>query len=239
MSEQEAASVDATEKTNEVSEKTPPSSGNSPVEVTGLYAFKVGMTQVITDKGEMVPCTVLQYEPWTVSQIKTKEKDCYEAMQIACRPRRASRSSKAQQNALKKAGFKTGAYFVREIRMPLPQNVALGAPIALSSLKKGDVVSATSVSKGKGFAGSVKRWNAGGGPAAHGSCFHRQPGSSGNRTWPGRIMKGKHFPGHLGDETTTVRNLEIVDVYTEDNLILVSGCVPGAKNAIVKMVKGL
>ena len=194
------------------------------------------MTQVVDDKGEMVPCTVLHYEPWVVSQVKTKATDGYEAVQIACRPRREEvRSPKAQQGNLKKAGFKTGAYFMREVRDDLPEGVAVGSVIALDSLKKGDWVKATSVSKGKGFAGVMKRWNAGGGPGAHGSCFHRQPGSSGNRTWPGRIMKGKHFPGHLGDETTTVRNLRVLDVYADDNVILVSGSVPGAKNALVRV----
>jgi large subunit ribosomal protein L3 len=212
--------------------------GNSgPVKLSGLFAFKVGMTQVVDDKGEMVPCTVLQYEPWVVSQVKTKDKDGYEAVQIACRPRREVRSPKAQRGNLKKAGFKMGAYFMREVRGELPEGAVPGAPVTVDSLKKGDMVRATAVSKGKGFQGAVKRWNAGGGPAAHGSCFHRQPGSSGNRTWPGRIMKGKHFPGHLGDETTTVRNLRIVDVFSDDNIILVSGNVPGGRNALVRVLK--
>lgn len=208
-----------------------------PVKLGGLFAFKVGMTQVVNSKGEMESCTVLQYEPWAVSQIKTKDNDGYEAIQIACRPRRESRSPKAQSPTLKKAGFKSGAYFMREIREKLPEGVAVGSHVALESLKKGDLVKAQSVSKGKGFAGVQKRWNAKGGPAAHGSCFHRQPGSSGNRTWPGRIMKGKHFPGHLGDETTTVRNLRVIDVYTDDGVILLSGSCPGGRNALVRMIK--
>jgi large subunit ribosomal protein L3 len=207
------------------------------VKLPGLFAFKVGMTQVVNDKGEMVPCTVLKYEPWVVSQLKTKESDGYEAIQIACRPRREKRAPKSQQTVLKKAGFKAGAYFVREFKTALPEGAAVGAAVAIDSLRKGDSVKATSVSKGKGFQGIVKRWNGGGGPGAHGSTFHRQPGSSGNRTWPGRIMKGKHFPGHLGDETVTVRNLEVVDVYPDDNVILISGSVPGAMNALVRVLK--
>ncbi|MDZ4677015.1 MAG: 50S ribosomal protein L3 [Oligoflexia bacterium] len=202
-----------------------------------LIAFKVGMTQVVDDKGEMVPCTVLQYEPWVVSQVKTKASDGYEAVQIACRPRREVRSPKSQSAHLKKANFKSGAYFVREVRTSLPEGVAPGSQVALDSFKKGDWINATAVSKGKGFQGAMKRWNAHGGPAAHGSCFHRQPGSAGNRTWPGRIMKGKHFPGHLGDETVTVRNLQVVDIYQDDNIILISGCVPGGRNAIVRLAK--
>jgi len=216
-------------------EETKAAAGN--VQLPGLFAFKVGMTQVVDDKGEMVPCTVLQYEPWVVSQVKTKDANGYEAVQISCRPRKDKRSSKAQKMHLKKSGMKTGAYFVREVRGVLPEGVAPGSEVAIDSVKKGDWVKATSTSKGKGFAGSVKRWNAGGGPAAHGSTFHRQPGSSGNRTWPGRIMKGKHFPGHLGDETTTITGLRIVDVYSDDNLILVSGAVPGGRNALVRLMK--
>ena len=210
--------------------------GGGKLNMRGLYAFKIGMTQVVDDKGEMVPCTILQYEDWVVSQVKTKDKDGYESTQMACRPRKVSRSAKSQQAVLKKAGFKAGAYFVREVR-GTTEGAAIGSSVAIESLKKGDVVKATSVSKGKGFAGSVKRWNAGGGPGAHGSTFHRQPGSSGNRTWPGRIMKGKHFPGHLGDETTTVQNLRVVDVYSDDNIIVLSGSVPGGRNAIVRLIK--
>jgi large subunit ribosomal protein L3 len=210
---------------------------DSVTELTGLYAFKVGMTQVNDDKGQMVPVTVLRYEPWVVSQIKTKENDGYEAVQIACRGRKESRSPKAQRDHLKNSGLKGGAYFVHEIRGSIPQGAAVGVPVSVSCLKKGDTVKATARSKGKGFQGSVKRWNNHGGPGAHGSTFHRQPGSSGNRTWPGRIMKGKHFPGHLGDEITTVTNLEIVDVLADENLILVKGSVPGARESLVRLIK--
>jgi large subunit ribosomal protein L3 len=204
--------------------------------INGLYAFKLGMTQFVDDKGEMHPCTVLKYEPMTVSQIKTADKDGYESLQIAFRPKKKSRATKVQSAQLKKVGLDTGAYFVREFR-GAAKDVQVGAQVSINSLAKGDVVKATSVSKGKGFAGAVKRWNAGGGPAAHGSTFHRQPGSSGNRTWPGRIMKGKHFPGHLGDETVSVRNLRVLDVIGEDNLLIVSGSIPGGKNALVRILK--
>ncbi|RYZ78363.1 MAG: 50S ribosomal protein L3, partial [Proteobacteria bacterium] len=109
--------------------------------------------------------------------------------------------------------------------------------ISIDSLVKGDIVRITSRSKGKGFAGSVKRWGFAGGPASHGSKFHRQPGSSGNRTWPGRVMPGKKFPGHLGDETVTVRNVRVVDVLAAEGVVLVKGPVPGSRNTLVKLVK--
>ena len=109
---------------------------------------------------------------------------------------------------------------------------------SIESLVKGDVVIMTSISKGKGFQGSLRRWNFAGGPASHGSKFHRRPGSSGNRTWPGRVMPGKKFPGHLGDETVTVRNVVVVDVLPHDNVIMVKGPVPGGRFSLVKLVKG-
>ncbi|MBK9293088.1 MAG: 50S ribosomal protein L3 [Oligoflexia bacterium] len=202
----------------------------------GLYAFKVGMTQFIDDKGEMHPCTVLKYEPLVVSQVKTMDKDGYSAVQVAAKPKRKSRAKKVQTGHFKKANLQTGAYFVNEIKSKA-DGLQLGATVSINSLSKGDMVKATAVSKGKGFAGAVKRWNSGGGPGSHGSTFHRQPGSSGNRTWPGRIMKGKHFPGHLGDEKVTVRNIKVLDVIGEDNLVILRGCVPGGKNALVRLLK--
>lgn len=208
------------------------------LKLNGLFAFKEGMATVYNDQGEAVPVTVLRYETWVVSQIKTPEKDGYAAVQIACRPKKAKNSSASEVGHLKKAGFETGAAFLRELRQDsIVGDVQLGAKLSLDSLKKGDVVKITGVSKGKGFQGSVRRWNFAGGPAAHGSKFHRRPGSSGNRTWPGRVMPGKKFPGHLGDETVTVRNVQIVDVLADENVVMVKGPVPGARNSLVRLVK--
>lgn len=212
--------------------------GASGVKLNGLFAHKVGMSSVYGDNGEAIPVTVLKMEPWVVSQIKTKENDGYIAVQIASSPKKAGNSSKAEKGHLGKAGFENGAQFVKEIRQEeLPAGVQLGQRVAIESLAKGDVVVITSRSKGKGFAGSMKRHNFAGGPAAHGSKFHRQPGSSGNRTWPGRVMPGKRFPGHLGSETVTVRNVKVVDVLPAEGLLLVKGPVPGARNTLVKLVK--
>jgi large subunit ribosomal protein L3 len=212
--------------------------GASGVKLNGLFAHKLGMSSVYGDNGEAIPVTVLKMEPWVVSQVKTTEKDGYAAVQIASRPKKAGNSTKAEKGHLAKAGFENGAHFVKEIRVQeLPTGLELGQRISIESLAKGDVVCITSRSKGKGFAGSVKRHNFAGGPAAHGSKFHRQPGSSGNRTWPGRVMPGKRFPGHLGAETVTVRNVKIVDVLPSEGLLLVKGPVPGARNTLVKLVK--
>jgi large subunit ribosomal protein L3 len=211
--------------------------GAQGVKLNGIYAHKMGMSSVYSDSGESVPVTVLKMEPWIVSQVKTKEKDGYTAIQIASRPKKAANSTGAQKGHLKKAGFENGAQFVKEIRQDNVDGVEVGSRVSIDSLAKGDVVRITSTSKGKGFQGSVRRWNFQGGPAAHGSKFHRQPGSSGNRTWPGRVMPGKKFPGHLGAETVTVRNVKVVDVLPAEGLLLVKGPVPGARHTLVKLVK--
>lgn len=207
------------------------------LKLNGLFAFKEGMATIYNEQGEAIPVTVLRYEPWFVSQIKTNEADGYEAIQVACEPKKAKNSNKAEKGHLKGAGFENGAKFVKELRQAIPEGLSVGAQVSIDSLAKGDVVKMTSKSKGKGFAGVMKRWNFAGGPAAHGSKFHRRPGSSGNRTWPGRVMPGKKFPGHLGNETVTVKNVEIVEIIHAENVVLVKGPVPGAKNTLVKLVK--
>lgn len=207
------------------------------LKLNGLFAFKEGMATIYNEQGEAVPVTVLRYEPWFVSQIKTNENDGYEAIQLACTPKKAKNSNKAEKGHLTKAGFENGAQFVKELRQALPEGATVGAQISIDSLVQGDFVKITSKSKGKGFAGSMKRWNFAGGPASHGSKFHRRPGSSGNRTWPGRVMPGKKFPGHLGAETVTVRNVEIVQVIAAENVLMVKGPVPGARNTLVKLVR--
>lgn len=213
------------------------SEAKSAVELTGLFAFKVGMSAIF-EEGERIPVTVLKYEPMVVSQVKSKETDGYEAVQLAFVPDRASQTSKAAKTHLDKAGFENGAQFVREVRAKqMPEGVAAGQKIALESLKKGDVVKVTGLSRGRGFQGPVRRWNFNGGPATHGSGFHRKPGSVGNRTWPGRVMPGKRMAGHWGNEVCTVRNLKIVDVIPEENVLLVRGSVPGARNSLIRLTK--
>jgi len=211
---------------------------NQGVKLNGLFAHKLGMSQVFGDNGEMIPVTVLKMDTWVVSQVKTKEKDGYDAIQVAGHAKKAVNTTKAEKGHLKKAGFENGAHHIAEFRQStLPADATVGSRISIDSLAKGDVVRITSRSKGKGFHGSVRRWGFAGGPASHGSKFHRQPGSSGNRTWPGRVMPGKKFPGHVGDETVTVRNVKIIQVLAEEGVILVKGPVPGARNTLVKLVK--
>lgn len=213
------------------------SPGGNKVQLKGLIAFKEAMATVYNDNKEAIPVTVLRYEPCVVTQVKTKDTDGYSAVQIAAVPLKKKNSDAALQGHFKKSGLENGAQHTREIRQDISAGVSVGAQVAIDSLSKGDIVRVTGVSKGHGFVGSVKRWGFAGGPASHGSKFHRRPGSSGNRTWPGRVMPGKKFPGHWGCDTVTLKNVEVVGVFPEEGVVLVKGPVPGARNSLVQLVK--
>ena len=224
-------------ETTETQSNETPASGGGATELSGLFVFKVGMSAIF-ENGERIPVTVLRYEPMVVSQVKTTENDGYAALQVAFRPDRASRTNGAAKTHVAKAGFENGAKFLRELRFAdTLADVGVGAKIAISSLKKGDVVRISGRSRGRGFQGAVRRWNFNGGPATHGSGFHRRPGSVGNRTWPGRVMPGKRMAGQWGDEVVTVKNVKIVDVIPEENVVLVKGAVPGARNSLIRLTK--
>ena len=206
-------------------------------ELHGLFAFKVGMSAVF-EEGERIPVTVLKYEPMVVSQLKTTAVDGYDSVQVAFVPDRASQTNEAVKAKFAKAGFENGVKFARELRLKAPiDGLAVGQKIAIESLKKGDKVKISGLSRGRGFQGPVRRWNFNGGPASHGSGFHRKPGSVGNRTWPGRVMPGKRMAGRWGNETATIRNAQIVDVIPEENVVLVRGSVPGARNTLIRLTK--
>ncbi|MCJ8276076.1 MAG: 50S ribosomal protein L3 [Bdellovibrionales bacterium] len=224
---------------NTTEESTQEATPSNTVALNGLFGFKVGMATVYSEKGVQVPVTVLKVDPWTVTQVKTQETDKYSAVQISLLKKAEKNTSASEKGHLKKAGLdqKTGASLVREIRQELPEGVRVGQEAGVSTFEVGQKLRITAKSKGRGFAGAMKRWNFAGGPAAHGSTFHRQPGSVGNRTWPGRIMPGKKLPGHFGDETVTVKNVEVVDVQVEEGLLLLKGPVPGARNGLVQLQK--
>jgi large subunit ribosomal protein L3 len=209
----------------------------SEIKLNGLFAFKEGMATVYNEQGEAIPVTVLRYEPWTVSQIKTNDKDGYSALQLAYGAKKAKNSNASEKGHFKASGFENGAQYVQELRMDIPADAKLGSRVSIESLQKGDVVKVTGQSKGHGFVGVMKRWNFAGGPGAHGSKFHRRPGSSGNRTWPGRVMPGKKFPGHYGDERVTVKSIQVVDVLPQEGVVMVKGPVPGARNSLVRLMK--
>jgi len=209
------------------------------VMLNGLYAFKVGMSSVYDEEGRSIPVTVLRYKPWIVSQVKKSETDGYESVQIACDPKKAKNAKAANKQHLAQAGFENGARLVKEIRQSLSEDLEVGKHVSINSLQKGDTVQMTGKSKGRGFAGVMKRYNFAGGPGAHGSKFHRTPGSVGQCDKPGRIFKEKKMPGHMGVETKTVQNLEVVELNEEQGYMLIRGSVPGAKNGFVKIAKAL
>jgi large subunit ribosomal protein L3 len=207
------------------------------VQLGGVYAFKMGMSSVYSDDGSSIPVTVLKYKPWFVSQLKTEATDGYDSVQIACDPKKATRTSAAEKKHLSGAGFENGAYFVREIRGNAPEGTKVGQKVAIESLTKGDKVTMVGYSKGHGFSGVVKRHGFAGGPATHGSGFHRRPGSIGNCEEPGRVMAGKKMPGQFGNHRNNRRNVQIVDVITEDSVILIKGSVPGSRNSLIRLMK--
>lgn len=225
------------EETQKEETQQPAAPKSDAVELNSLFAFKVGMSAIF-EEGERIPVTVLKYEPMIVSQLKTTENDGYQAAQVAFKADRASQTNKAAKTHLSKTGFENGAKFLREVRFDeMPEGLSVGQKVSLESLKKGDVVKITGLSRGRGFQGAVRRWNFNGGPATHGSGFHRKPGSVGNRTWPGRVMPGKRMAGHWGNETVTTRNIQVVDVIPEENVVLVRGPVPGSRNSLIRLTK--
>ena len=227
----------AVEKSEEPTEAQAPKELTD-IKLNGMFASKVGMSSVFDENGKQIPVTVLKLKKWNVTQLKSKEKDGYAAVQISLLEKAEKNTGKSEMGHLKKSGAsKKGASLVREIRQDLPERAKLGLEVSWDSLQKGDQVRLTATSKGRGFAGVMKRWNFAGGPAAHGSTFHRQPGSIGNCTFPGRVMAGRKMPGHYGDAKITVKNVEVVDVQKDNGVLLVKGPVPGARNGLVQLLK--
>ena len=215
--------------------------------INAIYGKKIGMTQIFDDQDRIVPVTVIQAEPNTVCQVKTVDTDGYEAVQMGFGYIKPRRVNKPMQGHFDKQGAEPKRY-LREVRVENAGEYKVGdeqTVAAFADVKKVDV---TGTSKGKGFAGVIKRWNAGRSPMSHGAGpMHRHQGSMGACSDPSKIMKGKMMPGHLGNEQVTVQNLDVVKVDAELNLIAVCGAVPGPKGGIVvlkntvknnKLVKG-
>ena len=207
--------------------------------LSSVYGFKKGMTATYNDAGERVPVTVMECKPWTVTQMKTQEKDGYEAVQISFGKKKSKNTSKSETGRAKASGSETGFQFSREVRQSAPEGCALGLLSSCDHIEVGKKVQITAKSKGRGFSGVMKRHGFGGGPASHGSGFHRRPGSMGNCTFPGRIMKGKKMPGQYGNKNITVKGVEVVAVNKDESIVLLKGAVPGPVNGLVQIaVKG-
>ncbi|EAC3533808.1 TPA: 50S ribosomal protein L3 [Listeria monocytogenes] len=199
----------------------------------GILGRKVGMTQVFTENGELIPVTVIETAQNVVLQKKTVETDGYEAVQIGFEDKRAILSNKPEQGHVAKANT-TPKRFIREFRDVNLDEYEIGAEVKVDVFAEGDIIDATGVSKGKGFQGVIKRHGQSRGPMAHGSRYHRRPGSMGPVA-PNRVFKNKLLPGRMGGEQITIQNLEIVKVDVEKNVLLVKGNVPGAKKALVQI----
>jgi large subunit ribosomal protein L3 len=205
--------------------------------VKGILGKKLGMSQIFNEKGEMVPVTVIQAGPCYVMQKKIKDRDGYDAIQLGFGPKKEKRVNKPVKGHQSKSGAGY-FYYMREVACDDIAAIDVGQEIKVDGLfAKGEKIRVTGTSKGKGFAGVVKRHGFGGLPASHGSLILRETGSIGSATDPGEVQRGKRMAGHMGDERVTVGNLEVVDVLADENLIVIKGAVPGAKGQLVLLRK--
>lgn len=201
------------------------------MEMKGILGEKIGMTQVFTKEGKLIPVTVIQVEPNVVTQIKTVEKDGYDAVQLATKTIKEKSSNKPSIGHTKKANTEPKR-FLREIRGVNTNNYTLGQIVGVDTFSEGEMVDVCGISKGKGFQGVIKRHNQSRGPMGHGSQYHRGVGSLGTML-PMHVLKGKKMPGHMGNVKTTIQNLEVVSIDTENSVMLIKGNVPGPKKSLV------
>ncbi len=201
----------------------------------GLLGKKIGMTRIYNEMGSVIPVTVIEAGPCKVLQVKSESTDGYNAIQVGFGAKKAKNVTKPLAGHFSKADSE-GFYNVREFRILNPDDYQAGQDISLDDLfKTGDIIDVQGTSKGKGFQGVMKRHGFSGGPGGHGSKFHRAPGSIGCSAWPARVVKGKKMPGRMGNDTVLKKNVLIVDVRGDENLILVKGPVPGAKQSLLKL----
>lgn len=196
-----------------------------------ILGKKLGMSQIFTNTGLVIPVTVVEAGPCYVSQKKTVEKDGYNAVQIAYQDVKNSRINKPELGHLKKANVGPKKY-LKEFALD-DNNLELGAEIKCDVFKAGEFVDVTGYTKGRGFTGNIQRWNAHMGPMAHGSSYHRAVGAMSANSTPGRVLKNKKMPGQYGNEKVTIQNLEIAKVDADRNLLLIKGAIPGAKGGLV------
>jgi large subunit ribosomal protein L3 len=214
-------------------------SEESKVTLPAFYGVKAGMTRIFDQEGNHVPVTVIKLIPNVISQIKNKENDGYESYQVAYYEKREKLLSKATKGHLKKANVDKNMARFAEIKADEINADFLGKEITFDNFEADSYVDITGTSKGKGFQGVMKRYGFKGGPAAHGSHFHRAPGSIGQCATPSRVYKQKKLPGHMGVKTRTVQNLKVVELNQEQGYMLVKGSIPGSKNGFVRVAKAL
>jgi len=198
----------------------------------GILGKKIGMTQIFSEEGRLTPVTLIEAGPCYVLQIKSKETDGYNAIQIGFGSKREKLVKKPEAAHFKKAGV-AAVRFIKEIRVKDVAPYKLGQKIGPDIFAKGDYVDVIGTSIGRGFQGGVRRWNWKGGPGGHGSMFHRAIGSIQSGARLGRVTKGHHMPGHMGVDRVTLQNLEVVSIDKEHNMLVIKGCVPGHKNSFL------
>lgn len=197
----------------------------------GILGTKLGMTQIFTEEGIVLPVTVVEAGPVVVTQIKTTEKDGYNAIQVGFKDAKEKSLNKPQKGHL--AAANVLKKHLKEFRVDSVEGYTVGQAISADLFAAGEIIDVTGISKGKGFQGPIKRHGQSRGPESHGSRYHRRPGSMGACSFPGRVFKNKKLAGHMGSVKVTVQNLEVVKVDAEKNLILVKGAIPGAKGSVV------
>lgn len=201
----------------------------------GILGKKIGMTRVYDEQGKAIGVSVVEAGPCYVLQKKTVDKEGYNAIQVGFGNKKDKRVNKPATGHFKAAG-QGSFYHIKEFRVEDPEQYELGQKIVVSDLFKiGDIVDVSGTTKGKGFQGVVRRYGFAGGPKTHGSMFHRRPGSIGMCAWPGRVIKGKKLPGRMGGKLVTKKNLTIVDIREDDNVMLLKGALPGADSSIVQV----
>jgi large subunit ribosomal protein L3 len=205
---------------------------------TTLIGKKVGMTQVYIETGELVPVTVIEAGPCPVVQVKREETDGYNAIQIGFGSKKEKNTSNGALGHFKKAGT-SALRHLREIRLDSEPQEEAGSNLTVEIFEGEAQVDVIGTTKGRGFQGVIKRWHFAGGPASHGSMFHRRGGSYGMCQWPGKVIKGKKMPGRFGTDRRTVQNLKVIKILPEKNLILVKGSVPGATGSTVLVRKAI
>lgn len=205
--------------------------------MSGIIGKKVGMTRIFTDGGEAIPVTVVEAGPCPILQIKTEERDGYRAVQLGYGQKKEKRSSRAELGHAEKAGVGAAPRILREFPLGADEEYEAGEEVTVETFEPGEKVRVTGTSKGRGFTGVVKRHGFSGRPATHGHPMSRNPGSIGPGTDPSRVIKGRKMPGQHGSKRTTIRNLEVVRVDPERNLLFIKGGVPGARNSYVLIQK--
>lgn len=203
----------------------------------GIMGKKIGMTRIYSSEGSATGVTVIEAGPCIVVQKKTVAKEGYDAIQIGFDSKKDARLNKPMAGHVKAAG-KGGFYHYKEFRVDNPDQYEVGQEIKINDLfKVGDLVDVCGISKGRGFQGVMKRHGFKGGADTHGSMFHRAPGSIGCSAWPSRVVKGKKMPGRMGNATVTKKNVIILDIRPDDNVLLLRGCLPGAKQGLLRIYK--